>query len=344
MQAFVNSLIRSGTAALAAGATESGLDSLRRAVHEAEKLRDKTLLAQALLELGTALVHAVRGFDEEGSVLLRQCAELARSTGNATIGATGFRELGYVEALAGRRPAASDYLAQALNLASDPDALAGIHAVIGFNLVDWGKIDDGLNHYETSLELARRSGNRRREIWALGIGARGLLAADRLADAEAWLRCCLTLVDDQRWIAFRPWPMALLAESHLRQRIATAALRPNLEEAFALSCQLADPCWEAAVARTLALTHAAEDDLAPAMLWLSEARRRCARSTDGYAALQVEILANQVEFSARRGQHEAADTFAREWISMAARTHMDTHVARAAAFIRTLSETPKTAG
>ena len=113
-----------------------------------------------------------------------------------------------------------------------------------------------------------------------------------------------------------------------------AGLRPALEQAFALSCQVQDPCWEAAVARTLALTYAAENELAKAMDWLREARKRAARDTDVYAALQVSILANQTEISARQGLIDAADAFAREWVALAARTHMDTHVERAAAFIR----------
>ena len=69
------------------------------------------------------------------------------------------------------------------------------------------------------------------------------------------------------------------------------------------------------------------------MTWLAEARRRCFRNTDGYAALQVEILANQVEISRDQGNPALADALAREWIAAAARAHMDRHVARAAAFI-----------
>ena len=331
--AFVNSLIQSGLAALSAGAADAGIDCLRRAANEAEKCADRQLQAKATLELGTALVHAVRGFDDEGSVLLRQSAELARQAGSASLAASGFRELGYVEALAGRRPGAADYLATATELAEDRDTLAGIHAVTGFNLVDWGRVAEGLEQYGLSLEHARSSGNRRREIWALGLGAWGMLAADRLAETDAWLGDCLALIDELRWIAFRPWPVAVLGESRLRQGHAPGDLRPRLEEAFALSCQFADPCWEAAVARALALTHAADGELASAIEWLAVARKRCFRNTDGYAALEVEILANQAEIASRQGQPALADALGREWVSLAARTHMDAHVARAARFI-----------
>jgi len=332
-KAFVNSLMQSGLAALSAGAADAGIDCLRRAVNDAERLNDRHLQARATLELGTALVHSVRGYDDEGAILLRQSAELARQSGSASIAAAGFRELGYVEALAGRRPAAAAYLSDAIDLAVDDDSLAGVHGVIGFNLVDWGHVGEGLEHFAVSLDHARTAGNRRREIWSLGLGAWGLLAADRLDEADAWLETCLVLSEEQHWIAFRPWPVALLGESRLRQKRDPAALRAGLEEAFAMACQLGDPCWEAAVGRAMALTYAAADELTPAMNWLTEARRRCARDTDAYSALQVEILASQVDISIRQGKPDLADAIAREWVSMAARTHMNAHVARAAAFI-----------
>jgi DNA-binding SARP family transcriptional activator len=331
--AFVQSLMQAGLAALAAGAADAGIDNLRRAVSEAEKTKDKHLLTKATFELGTALVHAVRGYDDEGSILLRQSTELAERTGSAAMAAASLRELGYVEALAGRRPAAAAYLGRAIELADDRDNLAGIHAVTGFNLIDWGRIEEGLDHYALSLEHARAAHNRRREIWTLGLGAWGWLAADRLAEADAWLRDCLRLVDDQRWISFRPWPVVMMSELRLRQKQSPDALRPALEETFALSCQLGDPCWEAAAARGLARIYAAQNELARAMDWLGQARRRCFRETDGYAALQVEILSDMAEISLKQSEPEQADAIAREWIAMAARTHMDRHVARAAKFI-----------
>ncbi|WP_168166081.1 AfsR/SARP family transcriptional regulator [Bosea sp. PAMC 26642] len=332
-EAFVNSLIQSGLAALSAGAADAGIDCLRRAANDAEKISGRHLQAKAMLELGTALVHSVRGYDDEGAILLRQSTELAQQSGSSAIAAAGFRELGYVEALAGRRPAAASYLASAIDLVTDGESLAGIHAVIGFNLVDWGQVGEGLEHFGVSLDHARAAGSRRREIWSLGLGARGLLAADRLDEADTWLESCLKLSEEQRWMAFRPWPVALLSESKVRQKHRPALLRGQLEEAFAMSCQLGDPCWEAAVARAMALTYAATDELSTAMDWLTEARRRCIRNSDAYMALQVEILASQVDISMRQGNQELSDTFARQWVSLAARTHMNAHVARAAAFI-----------
>lgn len=333
-EAFVASLIESGLAALAAGAVDAGLDCLRRAVQDAEKIKGGNSRAKATLELGTALVHAIRGHDDEGAVLLLQSVELARMSGDSGIAAAGLRELGYVEALAGRRPAASTYLHQALTCAHDRNELAGVHAVTGFNLVDWGHAAEGIEHYEISLGHARSAGNARREIWSLGLGAWGHIAAGQLEQAESWLGDCLRLVEQQRWIAFRPWPVALLAETRIRRQIHSALVRPELEHAFALSCQVQDPCWEGAAARVMAHSFAADNDLDAAMLWLCEAGRRCARNTDGYAALQVAILADQSDISRRQGHSFAADEYARRWISLAARAHMDAEVQRAAHFLK----------
>lgn len=331
--AFVSSLLQSGLAALAAGATDAGIDCLRRAAGDAERAGDDHLLARTTFELGTALVHSVRGFDDEGSVLLRQSTELSRQHGYDDLAVSGLRELGYVEALAGRRPASAEYLAAAGDFAMDDDGRAGIHAVTGFNLADWGKAEAAFENYEISLDCARTAGNRRREIWSLGLGAWGLVGDGRFEDAREWVDDCLRLVETQNWLAFRPFPVAILAEVELELGAEPASLRPALEEAFALSCQLQDPCWEAAIARVLALTHLAGRDYPSAEKWLGEAARRCARDIDAYAALQVEIAASRVRLAEAMDDAAMAGAAAREWIALAARTHMDRHVARAAAFI-----------
>jgi len=46
-----------------------------------------------------------------------------------------------------------------------------------------------------SLDHARKAENRRREICSPGIGARRLLAADRLDEADTWLELSLALFD-----------------------------------------------------------------------------------------------------------------------------------------------------
>ncbi len=328
-RAVVESLLESGLAALSAGAVDAGVDCLRRAATDAEHCADPQLQAKTLIELGTALVHSVRSHDDEGAILLHQSIEWALRCGDTRIASAAYRELGYVDALAGRRPTAAQHLARALDTADGSDALAGIHAVIGFNLVDWGQVDTGITHYRLSLEHAYRSGNRRRQVWSLGLGGRGLLASDSLNEADRWLTDCMKGADELRWTSFRPWPCALFAESRLRQKDAPLEVLPALEQAFALSCQLADPCWEAAVARAMGLCCEAMNDDEAALAWFAQARRRCVRETDIYVALLVEILADQARACAKLGHADQASACNRESLALAARAHMDAHIHRA---------------
>jgi tetratricopeptide (TPR) repeat protein len=332
-RAHTRSLLDAGKAALGAGAVDAGIETLRSAAGEAEALNEPSLAAEVLLELGTALVHAVRGYDEEGAILLRQAAMLASGAGLPDVSAGALRELGYVEAMAGRRPSAEDYLNDALAVALTPERLAGIHSVVGFNLVDWGRLEDGIAAFRTAIDLARVAGNRRREVWCLGIGARGLLAAQAPEEALSWLELCLRVVEELRWVSFRPWGVALKAEALLALGHAPASLRPELEDAFALSCELKDPCWEGATGRAIALTHEHEGNLAEAARWFDEALVRMRRDVNRFTAQQVDLLEDQSRIRRKQGRHAEASRAAQEWIALAARAHMDAAITRAASFI-----------
>jgi Bacterial transcriptional activator domain len=78
-------LLRAGTAALDAGAADAGVETLRRAAEEAGRARDAVLSAQVLAALGSALVHAVRGFDGEGAVVLHRALVAARTARRADL-------------------------------------------------------------------------------------------------------------------------------------------------------------------------------------------------------------------------------------------------------------------
>lgn len=331
----IDALVKSGIAALAAGAIDAGIDCLRQAAARAETFGNPHSIARAFHELGTALVHAVRGFDEEGAIMLRKAADMAAGVGASTLAAGSLRELGYVDALAGRRPSASRHLQDALEFAAgNDDALAGVHAMIGFNLVDWGQRETGLSHFERSILLARKCENRRREIWSLGIGGWGQLRAGNAATAETWLKQCLELCEDLRWIAFEPWPRAILVEARLAQGKSDNSALSVLQESLALSSQLGDPCWEAANARSLALMKSDARDYAEATHWLAYARSKCCGVTDPYAGLLVEIVADQMRLYLRSGDKEQAGVAARDLLSLAARTHADSHIELALTTIR----------
>ena len=63
---------------------------------------DPALLARALAALGAALVHSVRGGDEEGAALLHEALALAEAGGDREVECKACRELGFVAVQASR--------------------------------------------------------------------------------------------------------------------------------------------------------------------------------------------------------------------------------------------------
>lgn len=327
------SLLEAGQAALAAAAVDSGVETLRQAARVAEESGDDQVLGRCLRELGTALVHAVRSHDDEGALLLEKAATVALSVGDGSTAAAARRELGYVDALAGRRPDAEDHLAAAeAFVEGDTDLLAGIRSVRAFNLTDWGRLDEALDEWEVALDLARRVANPRRIAWALGLGGWAQVRAGEHGTAAGWLGECLQLVSSSGWISFRPWPTAVLAEAELAE--AGPGRMLDLHQDFTLSCQLADPCWESATARALALQAAGAGDTDGALAWVDEARRRVGRETDVYVGMQGAILATDIELSTSQGQAERAAASGRALLELAASTHMDAYLELAMTAVR----------
>jgi DNA-binding SARP family transcriptional activator len=329
-RAIVESQISAGIAALSAGAVDAGIDCLRRAAAGAEAVRDNPMLARSLLELGTALVHSVRGYDDEGAIYLRRSVDLARECGAPEIAATGLRELGYLEALAGRRPTAAKLLDDALAASGeDPGRRAGVLAITAYNLVNWGRIAEGLAGYERAIECARSAASRRWEAWSFALGGWGHMMVDAPDVANTWLRESLVGCDATRWLALRPMPLSILATVRLRLDDPPEAVLGDLQDTYALSCQLGDPCWEGLAARSIALTYAKRADYETAERWLVTARERCASVTDPSAAVLVEIMADQMRLAVTAGKPDKARTLARQLIPVAARTHADAHLREA---------------
>ena len=224
----------------------------------AEATDNLSLQAEALTELGTALIHSVRGQDDEGVIHLRRAEELALQAQNRAVACWAVLEQCYAEALAGRRPNAARLSERAFGLADDdPHRLAAAHAFAGFNLADWGRYAEADRAYEMSLAIARKGGAARREGWALGLGAWGKLRGGK----PTWQRngrASIELCNRLDWLSFRPWPEAVLAEAELAAGGNPADIRDRLQATLAMACQLSDPCWEAATCRAIALCHQRE--------------------------------------------------------------------------------------
>lgn len=111
------------------------------------------------------------------------------------------------------------------------------------------------------------------------LGRALLLHGDR-AQAARMLDDSIALAQ-QLWTAFLPWPQALRAEvDMLNGNLASAATR--FEHAFALGCQLGDPCWEGMAGRGLGCVAMSRGDAAGAVEILLDAMARGSRLPDGY--------------------------------------------------------------
>ncbi len=310
-----------------AGAVDAGLQSLRRAVVEAERCRDATLQARALAALGGALVHAARGRDEEGAVALHEAIQLATRAGDRATAVTAHRELGFVEVQAGRRKTADSWLGKAQSMAETDEQLAAILGVRGMNASDIGDYPAAFTYLDESVGHADRCADHRQQAWSLSILARAHLLRGERSQSAAALARSLDLVHQQRWIAFLPWPQALRAELDLRSGDLDGAA-DGLAQAWGLACQLDDPCWEGMAARGLGLLHAGRGDRIAATEWLGEAVSRCIRVSDRYQWVHAYALDATVTTALDHHDEDRARAFVGTLASLAARCDMREFVVR----------------
>jgi DNA-binding SARP family transcriptional activator len=327
-RAAVVGQLEAGRAAIAAGAVDAGMQCLRRAVGDAARCRDLGLRGRALTALAGALVHAVRGRDEEGAVLLREAIQVATEAGDRATAVTAHRELGFVEVMAGRRDTADAWLSKAQELAETDEQLAPIHGVRGMNASDRGDYPTAFAHFDESVERAASCADHRQRAYSLALAARAHLLRAEHSQAAVALSHSLALTREQRWLAFLPWPQALQAELDLAAGDLDGAT-DGLEQAWVLSCQLGDPCWEGMTARAMALVHARRGDHPSAMAWLAEARTRCTRTTDRYQWVHGYVLDAAAGHALDRGDPDRARPIVTALAALAARCDMRELVVRA---------------
>jgi hypothetical protein len=136
------------------------------------------------------------------------------------------------------------------------------------------------------------------------------------------------LIEEQRWLAFQPWPTALKAELDLLSG-DHRTVADDLERSWALSCQLGDPCWEGMTARALGLMHLHRNELTTAGRWLDEALRRCSPPSDRYQWVRGYVLEAQVSLALLRGHRAEAVQLVDTLASLAARCELRELVVRA---------------
>jgi DNA-binding SARP family transcriptional activator len=298
--------LEAGRAALDAGTVEPGVQILRQACAEAAASGDASVEARALAALGSALVHAVRGRDEEGAVRLHEALQLAEGCGERTVAAATCRELGYIDVQAGRGPSAGRWLMRSTELAEGNEELCAVLGVRGMALSDRAHYAAALDLLNKSVARAERCGQRRQAAWSLSLIGRVHMLRGELSLALPRLDECLALVAAERWTAFEPWPEALRAEASLLMGRPDQA-GERLDHAFRLACQLGDPCWEAMGARLMGLLAAEANDTATAYEQLADALARATRVSDAYQWVHAHVLDSFAALAVETGAADATE-------------------------------------
>ena len=282
--------LEAGQAAIKAGAVDAGLQCLRRAVVDARGAGDPALQASALVALGSALIHAVRGRDEEAAASLHEALAVGTRPELASSAAAASRELGYVELLRGRYDRAQRWLERAGDLAGDDGAERGrIACSLGVVLTDTAHYQRAIEELSRSLRLSNDAGDSTQMAFTLAMLGRAHLLRDELEPAGAAFDESLARARSENWTAFTPWPEALRGDVDLATGATDTAVE-RYEHAFALACQLGDPCWEGIAARGIGRAAAARDEIDKALEWLMEARTRCVRLPDAWLWIEAYTL------------------------------------------------------
>jgi len=124
---------------------------------------------------------------------------------------------------------------------------------------------------------------------ALTLLGRFHLLRGEIEDALHLLDRAVAEAEARGMTAFVPWPESFRAELDLALGDLDAA-EARLEHAFALGCQVGDPCWESVALRGLGLVAAARGDVGRALELLVDAPKLCRRLPDTYLWIEAYAL------------------------------------------------------
>jgi len=293
LRVATRALLDAAGARLDAGDYAGAVEAARRAAGDAAAAGDGALEARALTALAETLIHSVRGRDREATGLLERALRLADTDGAR---AEIERELGYVAFLAADYGAAEASLRRSVIVATRADAPASAGralSLIGACESDRGDFDRAIATLTTAVDTLHSTSDRW-EAYALSFLARALVRAGRPAEARPRADRAVALAREGRWLSLLPWCMAYQAEAAVGMGDREVAQRV-FSEAFALGCEIGDPCWEAMSLRGLALLDAAAGRTESARAMLTEAIDRCVRASDTYRWVEALLLTDLVE-------------------------------------------------
>ena len=325
-EASIAAITEAGSAAISAGAISAGVDSLRAAVRLADRGEWNTRRIACRLALGEALIHTLRGFDEEGTAVLHEADEIARTSGDPGAMAVARAELGYVAFLRARYDRAEVWLRDALERSGGSGTLAAKA------LMYLGSVDSDRADYPNAIDLLERAialahADPRRAAYATAMLGRVHLLRGEPGPAVEQLDRSIELSERDHWLSFLPYPQALRGEVQMLGGDVDGA-DERLRQAFARACQLGDPCWEGMAARGLALVADARGETTRAFEVLADARTRCNRLADPYVWLDGYILDAQCVLG-RRHDHPDTERWVDTLRELASRTGMRELIVRA---------------
>lgn len=328
-------------ARLAAGEYDSAIASARRASLDAAASGDPLLEAQALALLAEALVHGLRGLDQEAVGLLDRALRLAAQAGAIDLAADIERETGYVSFLAADYGGAGVALHRSLALAeraADRGRAGRARTILAACRSDEGALDEAQALVTTALEDLDSAGDRRWHAYALSILARVRLLAGAPAEAADLAQRSIAGAREAGWTALVPFPMTFAGEALLAAGDSVAAASV-FGEALAMAEEMGDPCWEALSLRGLALVRAAEGGADDGHAIMARALDSCRRYADTYKWAEIVILTELVELEHGRDRRHRDD--ARRLAHDAGLTQLVVRIDRATRR-QTLPQTPTT--
>lgn len=294
-----------GQASVNAGAVAEGMEALERAATMARGVEDPRIRVDAFLTLGSALVHAARGNDEEGAAFLHEAAGISEELTDGHRLVAIWRELGWIAFLRGEYERAHHWLGRAGDAASDASDRAWIDLVAGACASDQGLQDEAMELLSRAIGRAQQVDDLKAVAFARSFRGRSrLLTGDRGGAAED----LDAAVDDARraqWISVMPWPLSLRSEV-FRLDGDTEQAAEFGARAFELGCRIGDPCWEGMGGRAVALAGLRGGDPAGADDQLKDARQRAVRLPDTYAWARLWIDQARCALALRRGADDAA--------------------------------------
>jgi DNA-binding SARP family transcriptional activator/predicted negative regulator of RcsB-dependent stress response len=328
--------LEAGEAAVRAGAIDSGLETLERAVAGVAACGDAAVEARATLALAQARFDTARSSEAEVATGLHRALALGERSGEAAVAARARLMLAYVEELAGRYDRAERWLRTAA-VRGDARLAAEVGLALGRCAIDRGDHEAAVRILTRVVAGARERGDGDIEAWARNHLGRVALQRGAFDDAAAELRAAAGRAHALGLTSWLPLPLGLLGRALVAGGELTGA-RAALERGLALGTHVGDPCWQALNLTGLGLLAAAEGRPGPALDTLVAARRRSLSGPTTSAYMLAWVTEALCGVAVDAGRREAP-----RWIAgleaLAARTGMRDLLARAAAHRRALTRT-----